>query len=278
MPLEVAIKLGGCAITDKNTFETFDLSSIEAAAKVVSKLVGKCVLIHGAGSFGHFQAHKYGIAKGLGDDPIRGKAGFVKTRLSVTKLLHKVCEVFVEQGIPAVALSPCGSWKTSGGHVTKSAVNQMIDLLEAGFVPVIHGDCVLDNQIGCFILSGDKIIEQIVKEQRPNRVVFLTNVDGVFDRPPEKQGAKLLDHIGILETGEVNASIGTSLTFHDVTGGIMGKIQTAVNIIKSTKGQTGVFVTKIGSQGSHDACINGSVEKGQGTSIGLCETAQGKNK
>ncbi|XP_048585011.1 isopentenyl phosphate kinase isoform X2 [Nematostella vectensis] len=224
MPLEVAIKLGGCAITDKNTFETFDLSSIEAAAKVVSKLVGKCVLIHGAGSFGHFQAHKYGIAKGLGDDPIRGKAGFVKTRLSVTKLLHKVCEVFVEQGIPAVALS------------------------------------------------------QIVKEQRPNRVVFLTNVDGVFDRPPEKQGAKLLDHIGILETGEVNASIGTSLAFHDVTGGIMGKIQTAVNIIKSTKGQTGVFVTKIGSQGSHDACINGSVEKGQGTSIGLCETAQGKNK
>lgn len=34
-----------------------------------------------------------------------------------------------------------------------------MELLRSGFVPVLHGDCVLDDVQGCAILSGDKIIE-----------------------------------------------------------------------------------------------------------------------
>ena len=32
------------------------------------------------------------------------------------------------------------------------------DLVCEGFVPILHGDCVLDTEIGCTILSGDTII------------------------------------------------------------------------------------------------------------------------
>ena len=37
-------------------------------------------------SFGHFQAHEYGTANGFSEDPSKGRIGFVKTRLSVTKV------------------------------------------------------------------------------------------------------------------------------------------------------------------------------------------------
>jgi len=188
--VEVVIKLGGCAVTDKRTFETVKHEAILAAAKLVKQIEGKCIVIHGAGSFGHFQAHEYGTANGFSDNPSRGQIGFAKTRLSVTKLQHSITEVFLANGIPAVGISPCGSWLTSGGLVTRSAVQPVVELLVAGFVPILHGDCVLDDVQGCAILSGDKIIEKLVEKLRPRRVVFLTDVDGIFDKPPEMEGSQ----------------------------------------------------------------------------------------
>lgn len=47
--VEVIIKLGGCAVTQKDTFETFKHDAILAAAKLVKQINGKCIVIHGAG-------------------------------------------------------------------------------------------------------------------------------------------------------------------------------------------------------------------------------------
>lgn len=33
------------------------------------------------------------------------------------------------------------------------------ELLQTGFLPVLHGDCVLDEELGCTILSGDTIMQ-----------------------------------------------------------------------------------------------------------------------
>ena len=47
--VEVIIKLGGCAVTQKSTFETIKHEAILAAAKLVKQIKGKCIVIHGAG-------------------------------------------------------------------------------------------------------------------------------------------------------------------------------------------------------------------------------------
>ena len=47
--VEVIVKLGGCAITDKNCFETIKREAIVAAAKLVKDIKGKCVIVLGAG-------------------------------------------------------------------------------------------------------------------------------------------------------------------------------------------------------------------------------------
>ena len=47
--VEVIVKLGGCAVTQKDTFETVKHDAILAAAKLVKQIKGKCIVIHGAG-------------------------------------------------------------------------------------------------------------------------------------------------------------------------------------------------------------------------------------
>ena len=40
-----------------------------------------------------------------------------------------------------------------------SDCERVAELLGEGFIPVLHGDGVLDDELGCTVLSGDKIIQ-----------------------------------------------------------------------------------------------------------------------
>ena len=68
MTLRVAIKLGGGLITDKGSMKKFDQKAVEkvvGALCSVSELGASIILVHGAGSFGHLLAKKWGIENGL---------------------------------------------------------------------------------------------------------------------------------------------------------------------------------------------------------------------
>eukprot|EP00899_Mesostigma_viride_P026995 jgi/Mesvir1/7480/Mv19242-RA.1 len=222
------IKLGGAAITFKNEFETLNADVLRTASKHIwegrSADPDACdtVVVHGAGSFGHFQAKSGGLVQGsatgsLGDPPGL-RAGFCATRQSVTKLNHHVVSVLMAEGLPACALSPLAAgWQMEGGKVVEASldapqhdgaapassppttfqghIGSVTSLLNAGLLPVLHGDSILDSKKGCSILSGDVIVRVLAQQLRPAYVLFLTNVAGVFDRPPEQEGARLLREI-----------------------------------------------------------------------------------
>ena len=89
--------------------------------------------------------------------------------------------------MPAVACPVLPGWKTKGKKVQaeRSDVGMIEDLMAAGFLPVVHGDAVLDDEQGCAILSGDAIAQRLCEAlPRVHSCVFVTNVWGVFDRPP----------------------------------------------------------------------------------------------
>lgn len=93
----------GCCLSPADT----------AAATCFPSQMQRHLQVHGAGSFGHFQASQYGVARG-GHDPAAAVRGFVETRRSVTQLNHAVVSALVDAGVPAVGLSPCGTWSCSG--------------------------------------------------------------------------------------------------------------------------------------------------------------------
>uniref|UniRef100_A0A7N0VLJ1 Aspartate/glutamate/uridylate kinase domain-containing protein n=1 Tax=Kalanchoe fedtschenkoi TaxID=63787 RepID=A0A7N0VLJ1_KALFE len=150
-PIRCIVKLGGAAITCKNELETIhednlrtvseqlreamcsqsstgkklgmDWSKPRGVSEIASSPVddfrdvlsldcSRFVVVHGAGSFGHFQASQSGVHKGGINQPLV-KAGFVATRISVTTLNLEIVRALATEGIPSVGMSPysCG-WST----------------------------------------------------------------------------------------------------------------------------------------------------------------------
>ncbi|XP_008108079.1 uncharacterized protein LOC103278744 isoform X1 [Anolis carolinensis] len=272
--VDCIVKLGGGALTHKKQLETPKLEALRRAAALVGKLYGagerRCIVVHGAGSFGHFQAKQHNVASGTSEGSAASlslRQGLCLTRLSVTKLNHLVIEHLVSCGIPAVGISTFGTWKTASKNVTQDGIDAVKEALDAGYVPVLHGDCALDSEQHCCVLSGDTIIEVLAKKFSPRRVVFLTDVNGIFSCPPDTPGAKLLDHIIIHPNGTMEPHILTSVLPHDTTGGISMKLQASIHIVSQSRGDVPVLICKLDSDAAERACLTGELMEGEGTKL-----------
>ena len=189
--LQVLVKLGGAAITDKQQLETLNPEVLAASARQLAALYAEqqelggssdsgcgpagLVVVHGAGSFGHQTAAASGVAAGGICDSTAVRQGFADTRRSVTKLNQLVVAALLEAGVPAVGVSPCGSWTTRRRRVVADGCDGVAALLAAGLVPVLHGDAVMDEALGCTILSGDLVITRLCERLRPPVVAFLVS-------------------------------------------------------------------------------------------------------
>ncbi|WVZ11402.1 hypothetical protein V8G54_015932 [Vigna mungo] len=243
------VKLGGAAVTCKNEFEMINEEILQKVSEQLrqamivssekppgmdwSKRPGgseiccnpeefgdhsamECspfIVVHGAGSFGHFQASKSGVHKGPLNKPLV-KGGFVATRISVTTLNLEIVRALAREGIPSIAISPfsCG-WLTSERHISSADLSSVAKAIDSGFTPVLHGDAVLDE--------------------------IQTDVYGVYDRPPAEPDAILLKEIAVADDGswsvvkpKLQNSIELAVSAHDTTGGMKTKISEAAMIAK----------------------------------------------
>ncbi|KAK4430044.1 Isopentenyl phosphate kinase [Sesamum alatum] len=263
-PLHCIVKLGGAAITCKNELETINEDNLNTVSSQLSEamILGprhgmdwsrrpgslevptvpddfddqlesdskSFIVVHGAGSFGHFQASKSGVHKG-GLSQTLVKSGFVATRISVTSLNLEIVRALAKEGIPSIGMSPfsCG-WSTCQRNIAIADISTVVKALDTGFVP------------GCTILSGDVIIRHLAEHLRPKYVVFLTDVLGVYDRPPSEPDATLLREIAVREDGswsvlnpklqDMSKQVEITVAAHDTTGGMITKISEAAMIAK----------------------------------------------
>ncbi|KAL6614454.1 hypothetical protein ACP70R_036724 [Stipagrostis hirtigluma subsp. patula] len=188
-----------------------------------------------------------------------------------------------KEGIPSVGMSPfaCG-WSTHQRNLASANASQIIQSLHAGFVPVLHGDAVLDELLDCTILSGDVIIRRLAQLLSPKYVVFLTDVHGVYDRPPSDPNAVLLREIEVDDNGSWSIvkpasvqgdkkGVKISVAAHDTTGGMETKILEAAMIARLG---IDVYITKVGTEHSLRA-LKGDVSTGSedwlGTVIRSCK-------
>ncbi|KAI8146578.1 Aspartate/glutamate/uridylate kinase [Fennellomyces sp. T-0311] len=221
----VIIKLGGAAITNKKgSCQLADLHSLDAlmnqiqqAYEFLSAAGHKLILIHGAGSFGHPQARRYNLKQGwvttsglstppLGDedDPLDQKAGFAHTRKCLLELHLALLSRLQQRGLPVLGLSPFEHLETDGGDKSPNScfqdlANRTSQYLKLGFIPLLHGDAVLDRSLGCTILSGDIVMHKLVM-LIPNitRCVFVTDVEGIYDADPKTtKRPKLIKHMPV---------------------------------------------------------------------------------
>jgi isopentenyl phosphate kinase len=224
----IILKIGGSILTNKDSVESeVDSESLKRIALEIKSSLDnsskELIIVHGAGSFGHPPAKKYKIGEKFDQSEYPQKRiGFCEIQNAVKKLNMLICEEFIKEGLPVVAIPASSFMTASNKRITHGNLDSFKRYLSKGFIPVIYGDVVLDDELELCVISGDQIIQYLAMNLNPDRVVLGTDVDGVYDKNPKTHDdAIFFDRFSSLD--DLETLEGT--TNVDVTGGMVGKIK-----------------------------------------------------
>ncbi len=247
------LKLGGSLITDKDTPYTPRLDKLKSLALEIKSALDSdpslCLILgHGSGSFGHVEAKKYGTRDGVphhppspngkgtrNEDEKRYWHGFVQVRYQAAELTRYTLQALLQVGLSAMPFSPSASMVSSGRKVTAHNILTIRKALDAGLLPVVHGDVAFDEQLGGTILSTEDVFA-FLAEQFPIQRILLAGIEsGVWADFPAR--TKLVKEIVFEEYEAMKAGIGGSAST-DVTGGMKAKVEEMFSLIQKNHGLT----------------------------------------
>lgn len=189
------------------------------------------------------------------------KIKVVETRFYVKTLNMEIVKRLVENGVPALTVSPM-----EFGDLHSSEFKGKIQkLLNDGYIPVMHGDLNFNvkEEFPFSITSGDTILDVLSEQYISHSSIFISDVFGAFLNCPNDESKNcesvamkngLIKTIQIQENGEKvmelyessatekNGEITTQVVHsHDVTGGFEKKLTCAFDIAKRSQN---VFILK----------------------------------
>jgi len=226
----VLVKLGGSLITDKGREGVARRRVIERLAREIAVLARggrgpRLVIGHGSGSFGHAAAAHAGFSgrtRAKRAEPL----GISRIQRRARELHRLVAEALEDAGARPFSLSPSSFMTAAGGKPKSLFADPVFAALDAGLVPLVHGDVVLDRTGGASIVSTEEVLLALGQEALRRRLaiaraVWLGETDGV--RASE---GTTLDRLTAREAlraaGRVTGASGT-----DVTGGMALRLRAA---------------------------------------------------
>jgi isopentenyl phosphate kinase len=227
----VVVKLGGSVITRKREVERARPKVIARLAHEVATVSDRrIVLLHGAGSFGHPGAQKFGLARAptASQSPAARSRGAAIVAAEVRRLHLLVLRALVRAGVSATSVPIATHARNRAGRLVAFDPAPFEEALGRGLVPVSFGDVVPDEAWGASILSADTIAEALVGPLHPERVVFVSDVPGILEGPAPGRRAT----VGAV-TEDVVARLRPAPGAADVTGGIRGKAESMLRIARA---------------------------------------------
>jgi isopentenyl phosphate kinase len=126
-----------------------------------------------------------------------------------------------------VGLNPYGmppSVFTAGHKPVAAKIKQVYAVAKTKVMPVTFGDVVHMESAKYSILSGDALMTILAKVLRPSKVVFATDVDGIYK---DMESRELKPEMRVADRKSIEFSKGSGA---DVTGGMQRKITEAFKI------------------------------------------------
>jgi len=253
----VLVKLGGSIITRKNEVEKIRPKLLTRLAREVAEVRDRrVVLLHGAGSFGHPGAKRFGLARAPspGSSLVERTRGAAIVATEVRRLHLAVLRELVRAGASPASVPFATHARNRAGELVYLDPTPILKALDAGFLPVSFGDVVPDEAWGSSILSADTIALALVPALEPERVVFVSDVEGVLEGPLGRRRTVVRD-----VTPKVVASLAPVDGAMDVTGGIRGKA-TVILAIAAAGADAGLISGL--SDGAVSRAIRGATEYG----------------
>jgi isopentenyl phosphate kinase len=250
----VFVKFGGSFISPKRSKREVLLGSrIETAAREIRRALDYAakhgggmglVIGHGAGRFGHAPAKHYGARQGytkrFGWEPLP------VIREAMLRMNLRLIEHCRRGGLSPLTVSPFAIAEGRAGKLCRLHTATIRQLLKNGQIPLIHGDIILDSRQGFGIASTEEQLVRLAEEIRFDRIVMLTDVDGVHDADgaaipliTPRSFERHLDSVG--------GSHGP-----DVTGGMADKVKKLLCLVESGRAKEARIMTS--KPGSHELC------------------------
>jgi isopentenyl phosphate kinase len=232
----VFLKLGGSLITDKTRPRTLRRTTLARLAQEISSALDRnpslrLVLGHGAGSFAHTSAKVHGTRQGVKTP--QQWSGFLEVWWDAAVLNRFVVEACREAGLPAMALPPSATITARAGKVDTWDLGPLESALNAGFLPVIHGDVIFDSAWGGTILSTEDLFSHLALKLHPTRLLLAGMERGVWEDFPAR--TKVISKITPQNAEQLMSLVSGSATT-DVTGGMQDKVEQSLALCEALPG------------------------------------------
>jgi isopentenyl phosphate kinase len=230
MKKTVILKLGGNIVTQKHRDGVLVRRTLLARiAKEIRQSVRQnpglqLIIIHGAGAAGHQTAKKYHLEKGTSNNPQKIK-GALLIREANQKLNLAVSQIFTNSGVYVVPIHTQSIIIQKDGKIASCSYAAIESTINAQFIPILYGEMVFDTTLGMSICSGDIIAIHLAKHFGAEKILFASDVDGIYDKDPHMhKNAKIIRSTS-LQNLLSNKDVELSGSHHvDVTGGMRNKI------------------------------------------------------
>ena len=236
----IFLKLGGSIITHKDRPFSVNWEVLGRLAGEVSELEERMVIGHGGGSFGHYVAEEYG-----GRDE-----GFPKICAAMDKLNQMVVASLISKEVPAIGFHPRNFMLARGGELEMIEARPLVEISRK-FVPVVHGDAILDLEEGYTIFSTERVFREIGRHLKPKKVLLASSSPVIIDGEP-------LREVGDWNLRDVLEQVGGA---GDATGGMKGKVEEAARL--SAESGTAVCIF----DGTKKGALKRALKYGEGTVV-----------
>jgi isopentenyl phosphate kinase len=230
-PSPVVVKLGGSLITRKREVEKLRPKVLHRLAEELAAAGPiPLVVLHGAGSFGHPGAARFGLARAPvpGRDARERLRGGAIVSAEVRRLHLAVLRELVAAGLAPWSVPLATVARNRNGALASLELAPFEEALGRGAVPVSFGDVVPDAAWGVSILSADTAATELAARLRASRVVFATDVPGVLEGPGGRARAVVPE-----VTEELVARLRPAAGATDVTGGIRAKLDAMLAVARA---------------------------------------------
>ncbi len=218
--MNTVLKLGGSLITEKDKPYTPRKDAIARIAEEIYRALSQgasLAVVHGGGSFGHYEASKSIEEHGglVDEDVSRIAYSMDLLNMIVGEALHK-------QHVPYLSFPPHSFCMADCDKGFKCDFSVILQAFRKNIVPLTYGDIILDRG-NCppQIVSGDDLVLHLSMLLRAERIVFAMDVPGLLLPGPE--GESLVKEISVKELPRIIEKIGEAKG-RDVTMGFRGKL------------------------------------------------------
>lgn len=232
------LKLGGSIVTDKST------SEYHLQTALLKRVFGylsnwyknansNLVIVHGCGGCTHNIAHEYDLRSGTQGDPDKLRGSVLAHDMS-RKINEDICLIAGESGLPVTSVDTSQFVTNQQGKLHTFNEVKIIANLEDCKVPIMHGDMVPDIDWEYSISSGDHSIAKLAEILPVKRVLFASDIDGLFTADPHKNSsAELIETISMDNVHSDAIQLDGSHNI-DTTGGLRGKLESCKHLFAAS--------------------------------------------